>query len=282
MNSTQPVALVTGASSGIGNAASLALVEAGFEVVGTSRNTSGITDRNGVTFLDLDVTSDESVSALVRRVIEQFGRIDVLVNNAGTGAAGAAEESSVTQDQRVFDINFFGLIRMTKAVLPHMRARGSGRIINISSVLGLVPGPYMASYVATKHAIEGYSESVDHEVREHGVRVLLVEPAYTKTGFDTNALQPDAPLPVYAEQRHVFDGVMATAMAGWRRAGHLRQGNRRGGDRPQAQAALHPGLDRPTRQHPAPFRSRPDVRQADPKAESSARLRPRSDLSREA
>ena len=213
MNSTQPVALVTGASSGIGKAASLALVEAGFEVVGTSRNTSAITDRDGVTFLDLDVTSDESVSALVRRVIEQFGRIDVLVNNAGTGAAGAAEESSVTQDQRVFDINFFGLIRMTKAVLAHMRARGSGRIINISSVLGLVPGPYMASYVATKHAIEGYSESMDHEVREHGVRVLLVEPAYTKTGFDTNALQPDAPLPVYAEQRHVFDGVMATAMA---------------------------------------------------------------------
>jgi short-subunit dehydrogenase len=72
----------------------------------------------------------------------------------------------------------------------------------------------MASYVATKHAIEGYSESVDHEVREHGVRVLLVEPAYTKTGFDTNAMQPDAPLPVYAEQRQVFDGVMATAMAG--------------------------------------------------------------------
>ena len=213
MNSTKPVALVTGASSGIGKAASLALVEAGFEVVGTSRKTSGITHGDGVTFLDLDVTSDESVSALVRRVIEQFGRIDVLVNNAGTGAAGAAEESSVTQDQRVFDINFFGLIRMTKAVLPHMRARGSGRIINISSVLGLVPGPYMASYVATKHAIEGYSESVDHEVREHGVRVLIIEPAYTKTGFETNALQPDAPLSVYAEQRQVFDGVMATAMA---------------------------------------------------------------------
>ncbi len=213
MNLIKPVALVTGASSGIGKAASLALLEAGFEVVGTSRNTSGITDRDGVTFLDLDVTSDESVSALVRRVIEQFGRIDVLVNNAGTGAAGAAEESSVTQDQRVFDINFFGLIRVTKAVLPHMRARGSGRIISVSSVLGLIPGPYMASYVATKHAIEGYSESVDHEVREHGVRVLLIEPAYTKTGFDTNALQPDSPLTVYAEQRQVFDGVMATAMA---------------------------------------------------------------------
>jgi NAD(P)-dependent dehydrogenase (short-subunit alcohol dehydrogenase family) len=183
-------------------------------VVGTSRNTSGVTPLDGVTFLDLDVTSDESVSTAVGRVIERFGRLDVLVNNAGTGAAGAAEESSVAQDQRVFDINFFGLVRVTKAVLPYMRAAGSGRIINISSVLGLVPAPYMASYGATKHAIEGYSESVDHEVREHGIRVLLVEPAYTRTGFDTNALQPDAPLQVYAERRQVFDGLIATAMAG--------------------------------------------------------------------
>jgi NAD(P)-dependent dehydrogenase (short-subunit alcohol dehydrogenase family) len=214
MIKTKPVALVTGASSGIGRAASLALVEAGFEVVGTSRNASGVTQRDGVTFLDLNVTSDESVSTLVRRVIERFGRLDVLVNNAGIGAAGAAEESSVAQTQRVFDINFFGVIRLTKAVLPHMRAQGSGRIINISSVLGFVPGPYMAVYAATKHAIEGYSESVDHEVREHGVRVLLVEPAYTKTGFDANAVQPDAPLPIYAEQRQVFDGVLARAMEG--------------------------------------------------------------------
>jgi NAD(P)-dependent dehydrogenase (short-subunit alcohol dehydrogenase family) len=214
MATTQPLALVTGASSGIGQAAALALVGAGFNVVGTSRNASRVTDQRGVTFLDLDVTSDESVRTLVRAVLERFGRIDVLVNNAGTGAAGAAEESSVAQDQRVFDINFFGLIRMTEAVLPHMRAQGRGRIINISSVLGLVPAPYMASYAATKHAIEGYSESVDHEVRELGVRVLLVEPAYTRTGLDANALQPDAPLPIYAEQRHVFDRVMASAMKG--------------------------------------------------------------------
>jgi NAD(P)-dependent dehydrogenase (short-subunit alcohol dehydrogenase family) len=213
MTTAKPVALVTGASSGIGKAAALALVDAGFEVVGTSRDTSGVVALNGVTFLNLDVTSDESVSTAVEQLLERFGRIDVLVNNAGTGAAGAAEESSVAQDQRVFDINFFGLVRMTKAVLPHMRAAGTGRIINISSVLGLVPAPYMASYAATKHAIEGYSESVDHEVREHGIRVLLVEPAYTRTGFDTKAIQPDAPLPIYAEQRHVFDGVMARAMA---------------------------------------------------------------------
>src|SRR6476646_11052005 len=210
MANAKPVALVTGASSGIGKAAGLALVQAGFDVVGTSRHASRILPVPGVTFLDLDVTSDGSVSTLVRGVIERFGRIDVLVNNAGTGAAGAAEESSVAQDQRVFDINFFGLVRMTKAVLPPMRAQGRGRIINISSVLGLVPAPYMAVYAATKHAIEGYSESVDHEVREHGVRVLLVEPAYTKTGFEANALQPDAPLPIYEEQRRVFDRVMAS------------------------------------------------------------------------
>ncbi|MFL5778750.1 MAG: oxidoreductase [Chloroflexota bacterium] len=213
MRTANPVALVTGASSGIGKAAALGLVDAGFEVVGTSRNTSSVAPIEGVTFLDLDVTSDDSVSMAVARVIEQFGRLDVLVNNAGTGAAGAAEESSVAQDQRVFDINFFGLVRMTKAVLPHMRAARTGRIINISSVLGLVPAPYMASYGATKHAIEGYSESVDHEVREHGIRVLLVEPAWTRTSLDANSIQPDAPLTIYAQQRRTFDGVIARAMA---------------------------------------------------------------------
>jgi NAD(P)-dependent dehydrogenase (short-subunit alcohol dehydrogenase family) len=212
MTTNRPVALVTGASSGIGRAAARALAEAGFEVVGTSRNTAKATPADGVRFLDLDVTSDESVASVVGQVIERFGRIDVLVNNAGVGSAGAAEESSVAQDQRVFDVNVFGVIRMTKAVLPHMRARGSGRIINISSVLGFLPAPYAASYAATKHAIEGYSESVDHEVREHGVRVLLVQPAYTKTGFDANAMQSDMPLPVYAQQRRIFDDVIAEAM----------------------------------------------------------------------
>src|SRR5947208_13154323 len=128
MTTAKPVALVTGASSGIGKAASLALVEAGFEVVGTSRKAPGVAQRDGVTFFDLDVTSDESVSTVVRRVIERFGRLDVLVNNAGTGAAGAAEESSVAQAQRIFDINVLGVIRMTRGVLPHMRARGQGRI----------------------------------------------------------------------------------------------------------------------------------------------------------
>ncbi len=141
----------------------------------------------------------------------RFGRIDVLASTAGVGTAGAAEESSVAQAQGVFDVNVFGLIRMTKAVLPHMRARGRGRIINISSVLGFIPAPYMAVYAASKHAVEGYSGSLDHEVREYGVRVLLVQPAVTNTPFDTNLVQADTPLPAYA-QRRIFGDVIAAAM----------------------------------------------------------------------
>lgn len=207
MTETRPVALVTGASSGIGKAAALALVNAGFQVVGTSRNTSRAARLDGVTLLDLDVAGDDSVTALVQQVIDRFGRIDVLVNNAGVGSSGAAEENSVAQAQELFDINVFGVIRMTRAVLPHMRAQGSGRIINISSVLGFIPAPYMAVYAASKHAVEGYSESLDHEVREHGIRVLLVEPAGTTTAFDANTVPPDAPLPAYAKQRQVADQV---------------------------------------------------------------------------
>jgi NAD(P)-dependent dehydrogenase (short-subunit alcohol dehydrogenase family) len=212
MTATRPVALGTGASSGIGKAASLALAQAGFDVVGTGRNTAGIDHRDGVTFVDLDVASDESVTAVVQQVIERFGRIDVLVNNAGIGSIGAAEETSVARAQGVFDINVFGVMRMVKEVLPYMRAQGRGRIINVSSVQGFIPAPYMAVYGASKHAVEGYTESLDHEVRDHGVRALLVEPAYTRTGFEANSAKPDTPLQAYADQRRVFDHLMAEAI----------------------------------------------------------------------
>lgn len=210
--SPRPLALVTGASSGIGEAAAIAFVEAGYDVVGTSRNSAGTVSPVGVTLLDLDVGSDDSVSALVDDVIGRFGRIDVLVNNAGIGAGGAAEESSVEQARRVFDVNFFGLIRMTKAVLPHMRAQGKGRIINVSSVLGFVPVPFGALYAASKHSVEGYSESVDHEVRQHGVRVLLVEPGFTKTSFDANIVPPAVSLAAYADDRRSAEAVLAESM----------------------------------------------------------------------
>jgi NAD(P)-dependent dehydrogenase (short-subunit alcohol dehydrogenase family) len=209
MNATRPVAIVTGAYTGLGKFAAAALVEAGFEVVGTSRNTDGLVKHEGVTFFDLDVTSDDSVALLIKRVLAQFGRIDVLVNNAGMGASGASEESSIAQAQRLFDINVFGVMRVTNAVLPQMRAQRSGRIINISSIFGFMPAPFMAAYSATKHAVEGYSESVDHEVREYGIRVLLVEPGGTRTGFDDNTTPPDNPLESYARQRQATNGAVA-------------------------------------------------------------------------
>ena len=206
------MALVTGASSGIGKEVALRLVDAGYQVVGTSRDASALTGGEGLTFVDLDVSSDASVTAAVGHVLERFGRLDVLVNNAGIGSAGAAEELSVAQDRKVIDVNVVGVIRMMKAVLPHMRTQGQGRIVNISSVAGLVPQPHMAVYVASKHALEGYSESVDHEVREYGVRVVLVEPGPTSTTFDAAMVRPQVLIPVYAQQRQTFAEVMADSM----------------------------------------------------------------------
>src|SRR4051794_10932910 len=209
---TRPVALVTGASAGSGGAAGRASVGAGFPVSGRSRRAAAGEERGGVVFLPLDVTDDASVAGAVREVLQRSGRIDVLVNNAGFGIAGAAEESSIEQTRALFETNVFGSIRMMRAVLPHMREQGSGRIINISSVLGFLPAPFMALYAATKHAIEGYSESLDHEVREHGVRVLLVEPGYTNTAFDANAVAVDEPLPLYARRREAVDALLAAAV----------------------------------------------------------------------
>ncbi len=201
------VALVTGASSGIGEATAERLAKAGYKVYGTSRRGASAGKRS-FEMLSLDVTSDESVAAAVDELIRLEGRIDLLVNNAGFGVAPAgAEESSIEQAQAIFDTNFFGTVRMTRAILPHMRQQGGGRIINIGSVLGFLPAPYAALYVATKHAIEGYSESLDHELRTRGIRVSVIEPAYTKTQFDTNQLQADAKLDEYREAR-AFLGKM--------------------------------------------------------------------------
>lgn len=208
------IALVTGASSGIGKATAKRLTQAGFKVYGTSRR-SAQAGRLEYEMLSLDVTSDDSVQAAVAEVMRLEGRIDVLVNNAGVGVApGAAEESSIKQAQSIFDTNFFGVMRMTRAVLPHMRAQGSGRIINIGSVLGFLPRPYGALYAATKHAIEGYTESLDHELRNWGIRAVVIEPAYTNTPFDANMLQPDAKLDAYREVRIAVAHRVQQVMAG--------------------------------------------------------------------
>jgi NAD(P)-dependent dehydrogenase (short-subunit alcohol dehydrogenase family) len=207
------IALVTGASSGIGEAAAKRLAAAGYKVYGTSRRGVQSGQRN-FAMLPLDVTSDESVEAAVKELIRREGRIDLLVNNAGFGVAPAgAEESSIDQAKAIFETNFFGLIRMTRAVVPHMRRQGNGRIINIGSVLGFLPMPYGALYAATKHAVEGYSESLDHELRTRGIRVSVIEPAYTKTQFDANFLAPDSKLDEYREVRTLLDKVLKEVMA---------------------------------------------------------------------
>jgi short-subunit dehydrogenase len=207
------IALITGASSGIGEATAKRLTTAGYKVYGTSRRVANSTQRS-FAMLPLDVTSDESVEAAVKELIRREGRIDLLVNNAGFGVAPAgAEESSIDQAKAIFETNFFGLIRMTRAVLPHMRRQGNGRIINIGSVLGFLPMPYGALYAATKHAVEGYSESLDHELRTRGIRVSVIEPAYTKTQFDANFLAPDSKLDEYREVRALLDTVLKEVMA---------------------------------------------------------------------
>jgi NAD(P)-dependent dehydrogenase (short-subunit alcohol dehydrogenase family) len=209
------IALVTGASSGIGEATAERLAAAGYKVYGTSRRLAQAGQRS-FEMLTLDVTSDASVEAVVSEVIRLESRIDLLVNNAGFGVAPAgAEESSIEQARSIFETNFFGVVRMTRAVVPHMRRQVSGRIINIGSVLGFLPMPYGALYAATKHAIEGYSESLDHELRTRGIRVSVIEPAYTKTQFDANFLEPDSKLDEYREIRAAVKmrvkEVMATA-----------------------------------------------------------------------
>jgi len=172
-------------------------VEKGFEVFGTSRNPRTTQPVAGVELVQLDVTDDASVTAAVSTVVQRAGRIDILVNNAGAGVFGAAEETSTGQAQQLFETNFFGLARLTREVLPYLRAQRSGRIINISSVLGFLPSPYGSFYAASKHAVEGYSESLDHETREFGVRVSVVEPGYTNTSFEANATDADSPLRDY-------------------------------------------------------------------------------------
>jgi len=208
---TRPVAMVTGASGGIGEATAHALNAAGYRVFGTYRRPPA-TRLAGIEYLACDVTDNESVTTVVGQVVSTSGRIDLLVNNAGVGLIAGAEESSLEQAKALFDVNLFGVIRLTQAVLPTMRRQRAGRIVNISSVMGLIPAPFMALYAASKHALEGYSESLDHEVRGSGIRVVLVEPAYTRTSFEGNVYQADQQLDVYESARTNAEGVMRDAM----------------------------------------------------------------------
>ena len=205
------IALVTGASSGIGLVTAQALRRDGYRVFGTSRKPMADT-ADGITMLVCDVIDDGSVQRVVDEVLSRAGQIDLLVNNAGLGLQGGAEESSIAQVKALFDVNLFGVIRMTNAVLPSMRRRGKGRIINIGSILGLIPAPYSAHYSAAKHAIEGYSESLDHEVRAFNIRVSVIEPAFVRTVFDQNGMTPDTMLNDYDRARADVDALLRDVM----------------------------------------------------------------------
>jgi NAD(P)-dependent dehydrogenase (short-subunit alcohol dehydrogenase family) len=205
----EKVALITGASGGIGFATGVALTRAGYRVFGTSRHAAPGEVRQGIHMLRCDVTDDESVKQLITDVVRLAGRIDVLVNNAGRSLIGAAEESSLDQAQSLFDINVFGILRTTTEVLPIMRKQGHGRIINISSVAGFLPGPY----TALKHAVEGYSESLDHELRTFGIRVSLIEPVFTRTALEENGDKPDRVLSVYDKGRAAMTATWRNGIA---------------------------------------------------------------------
>lgn len=201
--SNSKVVIITGVSSGIGRAAAMSFAKQGCRVFGTVRNTAKAQAIPGVALIEMDVSDETSIERGIQTIIAQAKRIDVLVNNAGVTLLGAAEETSITEAQTLFDTNLFGIMRMTKAVLPHMREQRSGRIVNVSSVLGFLPAPYMALYSASKHAVEGLSETLDHEVRQFGIRVALVEPSYTKTNLDLNAPQTVSRIPDYNKELDV-------------------------------------------------------------------------------
>jgi NAD(P)-dependent dehydrogenase (short-subunit alcohol dehydrogenase family) len=176
------VAVVTGASAGFGLLTARRLRREGYRVFGTSRvERSGAAQ--GVEMLVLDVRSDDSVRECVGRVVESAGRIDLLVNNAGVLAVGPAEETAPEDIGALFETNFFGVVRMTNAVLPSMRRRRRGRIVNVGSLSGLVAVPGEAFYSASKFALEGYSEALRYEVEPFGIKVSLVEPGFFKTNI---------------------------------------------------------------------------------------------------
>jgi len=189
MNTAPRVVLVTGATSGIGQAIALHLVDKGYRVYGTGRSAPSLSaesSESGLTLLKMNVDDDDSVRECVSAILDREGRVDVAVNSAGFGLAGAVEETSLEEALAQFQTNFFGVLRVCRAVLPSMRANRLGYIINISSLAGVLAVPFQGLYSASKFAVEGLSEALRMEVRPFGVRVVLIEPGDTSTGFTAN------------------------------------------------------------------------------------------------
>jgi NAD(P)-dependent dehydrogenase (short-subunit alcohol dehydrogenase family) len=196
MISTANVILVTGASSGLGHAIARALAAKSYRVFGTVRRPGAVVGAaDGFTTLALDVTQNESVAACIAEVIRQAGRIDAVINNAGFGIAGAIEDTTSEEGMAQFETNFFGMHRVCRAVLPHLRAQRGGMIINMSSLAGRIALPFQGFYSATKFAIEAYTEALRMEVRSFGISVSMIEPGDFATSFTANRRMTAESLP---------------------------------------------------------------------------------------
>ena len=184
---SESVALVTGASSGIGRATALQLAALGFTVYAAARRVARMSDLadRGIHIASLDVTDDESMVTMVDKIVSEQGRIDILVNNAGYGSYGAVEDVPIAEARRQFDVNVFGLARLTQLVLPHMRAQRDGYIVNISSMGGKIWEPLGGWYHAAKFAVEGLSDCLRAEVAEFGIKVVVVEPGSISSEWAT-------------------------------------------------------------------------------------------------
>jgi len=206
------VVLVTGVSSGIGRVAAVKFKERGCRVFGSVRNIRKATPLPGVELVEMDVRDQASIQDGIKSIIDRTNRIDVLVNNVGMTMIGAVEETATAEAATLFDINVLGMLRTAQAVLPYMREQRCGRIVNVSSVLGFLPAPYMGLYSASKHAVEGLSETLDHEVRQFGVRVTLVQPGYTRTNLEVNAQLARSRIPAYDLDRDLVSHSIARSV----------------------------------------------------------------------
>ncbi|WP_315584499.1 oxidoreductase [Actinomyces viscosus] len=211
--SSNRTALVTGASSGIGEDTARKLQALGYTVYGAARRTDRLQAlaADGIRPLAMDVTDDASMSAGVDRILAETGRIDVLVNNAGYGSYGAIEDVPIDEARRQFEVNVFGLARLTQLVTPHMRTQGSGTIINISSMGGKLTTPLGGWYHATKYAVESLSDALRMELRPFGIDVVVVEPGGIRTEWASIAadhLEATAEGSAYAVQIKAVAGAM--------------------------------------------------------------------------
>ena len=208
---TFPVVLVTGASSGIGQAVAILFSERGWRVAATMRNPSDGTElasRDGIMVLPLDVTHPASINAAVEAAVERFGRIDVVINNAGYGLFGPFETATGEQISRQFATNVDGVFNVTRAVLPTMRSQGSGTIINVASLGGLIALPLFSLYNATKFAVVGFTESLSFELAPHGIRAKVIAPGGVATDFTGRSLAR-----TFADDKNAYGSTLSKVTA---------------------------------------------------------------------